>query len=329
MRRALPILLIAGLAVAACGSSEPEAGSGASPDTATSQPDTATSTPTDSSAPAITPPAAPACIPDGGEAPEPDFGEAGPPPTSPDKPDVELPAELPTELVRTVLQEGSGEPAAAGDTVIVDYIGVRSDDGLAFDNSYDREPFPVTLGSGSVIQGWEDGLIGALTGERVQLDIPSELAYGPTARSEIICENEDLTFVIDVRVVVKPVDEADVPTEPGVELSEGATETIFEDLVVGDGAALETDQTAVLRYTNFRGDNGAILETNWSADPLQVVYGENLLPGLVKGLEGMQVGGRRAITIPPADGFGEAHKPQGGLPAGTDIIFLVELLGTY
>ena len=115
MRRALPILLIAGLAVAACGSSEPEAGSGASPDTATSQPDTATSTPTDSSAPAITPPAAPACIPDGGEAPEPDFGEAGPPPTSPDKPDVELPAELPTEREFIDSIARSGRVVAAAD----------------------------------------------------------------------------------------------------------------------------------------------------------------------------------------------------------------------
>ena len=50
----------------------------------------------------------------------------------------------------------------------------------------------------------------------MQLDIPSDLAYGDDARGEIIGENESLTFVIDVRAVVGGVDPADAPTEPGV-----------------------------------------------------------------------------------------------------------------
>ena len=113
---------------------------------------------------------------------------------------------MPTELVRTVLEEGVGDPAETGDTLIVDYVGVRSVDGVEFDNSYDREPFPITLGAGGVIQGWEDGLLGAKQGERVQLDIPSALAYGEAARSDVIRENEDLSFVIDVRSVQPHLD---------------------------------------------------------------------------------------------------------------------------
>jgi FKBP-type peptidyl-prolyl cis-trans isomerase len=253
------------------------------------------------------------------------------PPSNPDKPEVELPSELPTELVRTVLTEGTGDAAEAGDTVIVDYVGVRSVDGVEFDASYDREPFPVSLGTGSVIQGWDDGLVGAQTGEQVQLDIPSDLAYGDAARSEVIRENEALTFVIDVRAVIKSADPADAPTAPGVTLSvgEGVADTEFKDLVVGDGATLEIGNTAVIRYVNFRGDNGVAIETNWSSDPVQVPYSEDLLSGLLEGMEGMNVGGRRAITVPPEDGFGEEGNPQGGLPAGTDMIFVIELVGTY
>ncbi|MFT6291833.1 MAG: FKBP-type peptidyl-prolyl cis-trans isomerase [Ilumatobacter sp.] len=253
------------------------------------------------------------------------------PPSNPDKPEVELPSELPTELVRTVLTEGTGDAAEAGDTVIVDYVGVRSVDGVEFDASYDREPFPVSLGTGSVIQGWDDGLVSAQAGEQVQLDIPSDLAYGDAARSEVIRENEALTFVIDVRAVIKSADPADAPTTPGVTLSvgEGVADTEFEDLVVGDGATLEIGNTAVIRYVNFRGDNGVAIETNWNSDPVQVPYSENLLSGLLEGMEGMNVGGRRAITVPPEDGFGEEGNPQGGLPAGTDMIFVIELVGTY
>lgn len=256
--------------------------------------------------------------------------EAEAAPTNPDKPVVEIPDELPTELVRTVLDEGTGDPAVVGDTLIVDYVGVRSVDGVEFDNSYDRTPFPITLGAGSVIQGWEDGLLGAKQGERVQLDIPSELGYGEAARSEVIRENEDLTFVIDVLALVTAADPADAPTEPGVPLSEGALETTFEDLVVGEGDPLEPGMTALIRYVNFRGDNGVAIESNWSADPLQIPYSaDQLFPGLYLGMEGMNIGGRRAITIPPDDGFGPDGNPQGGLPAGTDMIFVIELLGAY
>ena len=250
-----------------------------------------------------------------------------------EKPAVDVPGEAPTELVRTVLIEGDGEPAAAGDTVIVDYVGVRSLDGVEFDNSYDRgEPFPVALGSGGVIQGWEQGLEGAMSGERVQLDIPSDLAYGPTARSDIIRENEPLTFVIDVRTVVKVPDASDAPDGPGVELStgEGVSETIFTDLTEGDGATLEDGDTAIIHFAYYRGDNGVLLESSWGAQTLTIPYDSvGLLPGLFDGMAGMQVGGRRAITVPPDDAFGPEGNPQAGLPAGSDVIFVVDLLAAY
>jgi peptidylprolyl isomerase len=127
--------------------------------------------------------------------------EAAPQPTfeTPEKPEVEIPAALPTELQITTLIDGDGPEAAAGDTVIVHYVGVLSADGTEFDNSYDRgSPFPVVLGAGSVIQGWEDGLIGAQAGERRQLDIPAELAYGDTGSGAIIGPGDAITFVIDV-----------------------------------------------------------------------------------------------------------------------------------
>ncbi|MEM9041143.1 MAG: FKBP-type peptidyl-prolyl cis-trans isomerase [Actinomycetota bacterium] len=256
--------------------------------------------------------------------------ESAEPPTptdaASDKPDVDIPTEIPTELVRTVLDAGSGAEAAEGDTVIVDYVGVRSRDGVEFDASYDRgEPFPLTLGTGGVIQGWEDGLLGAQAGERVQLDIPSDLAYGESSRGDVIGENEALTFVIDVRAVIPVVTAEDVPAEPGVPLSEGATETTFVDLVDGEGDTLELGDTALIRYVNFRGDNGVAIDTSW-LEPVPVEYGEGrILPGIVTGLDGIQVGGRRAITIPPEDGFGPEGLPQQGLPAGADTIFVIEL----
>ncbi len=116
-----------------------------------------------------------------------------------DKPEVSLPAESPTELVVTDLIEGEGEPAKEGDTVTVHYVGVRSEDGTEFDNSYDTgQPYPVTLGTGSVIPGWDEGLIGVKQGGRRQLDIPADLAYGDSGAGDIIKPGDALSFVIDV-----------------------------------------------------------------------------------------------------------------------------------
>lgn len=253
------------------------------------------------------------------------------PPTNPDKPEVELPAEIPTALEVTVLQEGEGPQAETGDTVIVDYVGVRSEDGVEFDNSYDRfEPFPVVLGTGSVIQGWDQGLVGVRTGERVQLDIPSDLAYADEPPpGDVIRENEALTFVIDVRSVIKRSDPDDAPTEAGVPESTGATEVTSVDLVEGDGPTLEEGQTAVMHLVLFRGDNLVALDSTWTSEPIQIPMDERGFPGLVEGMPGMQVGGRRAITIPPEQGFGPDGNPTMGLPADTDVVIVVDLLGVY
>ncbi len=136
--------------------------------------------------------------------------EAGPTTTTiaptyetPETPQVSIPDELPTELGVTYLVDGDGPEAAAGDTVVVHYIGVRSADGTVFDGSYDRgTPFSVQLGLGTVIQGWDQGLVGAQKGDRIQLDIPAELAYGDQAVGSVIQPGDALTFVVDVMDVI-------------------------------------------------------------------------------------------------------------------------------
>jgi peptidylprolyl isomerase len=114
------------------------------------------------------------------------------------KPKVQIPTNIPTTLKTTVITEGTGTGAKAGDTIAVNYIGVLSSDGTEFDNSYDRgQAFTFVLGQGNVIKGWDQGLDGAKVGSRVQLDIPPALAYGATGQGSIK-PNAALTFVIDV-----------------------------------------------------------------------------------------------------------------------------------
>lgn len=115
------------------------------------------------------------------------------------KPTVAFPGADVPELKVTQLRPGSGTPAKAGDTISVNYVGVRSIDGVEFDNSYDRgQPFDLVLGAGSVIQGWEQGLVGVLAGGQYQIDIPADLAYGDGGSGEVIRPGDDITFVVDI-----------------------------------------------------------------------------------------------------------------------------------
>jgi peptidylprolyl isomerase len=84
-----------------------------------------------------------------------------------------------TELKTTTLIQGTGPAVESGQTVNVNYVGVTYADGKEFDSSWSRsEAFSFQVGAGSVIKGWDQGLIGVKVGSRVQLDIPADMAYG-------------------------------------------------------------------------------------------------------------------------------------------------------
>jgi peptidylprolyl isomerase len=116
------------------------------------------------------------------------------------KPKVTVPTGAPPEKLEIEeLEEGSGAEAKAGDEVTVQYVGVNYKNGKEFDSSWSRnEPFPLTLGAGLVIPGWEQGIEGMKVGGRRELIIPPELAYGEEGRPPSIPPNETLVFVIDL-----------------------------------------------------------------------------------------------------------------------------------
>lgn len=102
------------------------------------------------------------------------------------------------------LQEGEGEPTVAGDVMVVHYSGWIND-GTLFDSSHNpgREPFSLVAGSGGVIAGWQEGLIGMRVGGLRQLVIPPQLAYGAQSPSPLIPAGSVLIFEVEL-VEVNP-----------------------------------------------------------------------------------------------------------------------------
>jgi len=170
MRRVLPLLLILLLPLAACGGDDDEGGEPAANTTSSKT----------------------------SEEPSPSAQREALEDTSV-KPVIPKPTgSPPRRLEKEDIVKGKGPPAKNGDTVVVQYVGVSFSNGEEFDASWDRgQPFPVQLGTGSVIEGWEKGLIGIRKGGRRMLTIPPELGYGREGYPPAIAPNETLVFVID------------------------------------------------------------------------------------------------------------------------------------
>lgn len=99
----------------------------------------------------------------------------------------------------TVVKPGTGKALATGEPASFHYTGwlegFESD--KKFDSSRDRNaPLPLTIGTGQVIPGWDQGLVGMLPGEIRRLEISPEMGYGEAGRPPIP-PNSTLFFEVE------------------------------------------------------------------------------------------------------------------------------------
>jgi FKBP-type peptidyl-prolyl cis-trans isomerase len=112
-----------------------------------------------------------------------------------------------------------------------------------------------------------------------------------------------------------------VPKDPA------PTELKTEDLVKGTGPAVFPGQVVSVHYVGVLYRNGEEFDTSWDGGhPFQFRLGDGaVIEGWDKGLLGMRVGGRRALTIPPAQGYGGSPGHQ---LANETLYFVVDVIST-
>lgn len=107
-------------------------------------------------------------------------------------------------LVRADTAIGTGAEALGGSTVDVHYTGWLLDrqaaslHGRKFDTSRGKQPISFILGTGRVIKGWDQGLVGMKVGGKRTLIIPAELAYGQRGSGRLIPPNASLIFDVEL-----------------------------------------------------------------------------------------------------------------------------------
>jgi peptidylprolyl isomerase len=102
----------------------------------------------------------------------------------------------------------------------------------------------------------------------------------------------------------------------------------IEDLTVGDGAEAVAGQNVEVHYVGVAWSTGGQFDASWDR---RESFGFRLGAGQViqgwdQGVQGMRVGGRRRLTIPPEMGYG-SRGAGGVIKGGETLVFVVDLLG--
>jgi len=104
---------------------------------------------------------------------------------------------LPSGLQYKVLKKGTGKVSPkATDTVVTHYHGTLPN-GVVFDSSYERGT-PATFAVNGVIKGWTEALQKMKVGDKWQLVLPPELAYGARGAGQKIGPNATLVFDVEL-----------------------------------------------------------------------------------------------------------------------------------
>jgi peptidylprolyl isomerase len=117
-------------------------------------------------------------------------------------------------------------------------------------------------------------------------------------------------------------------TKPKVEAPNGAPpkQLVTNDLEEGTGAEAKAGDTVSVQYVGVNYKTGKEFDASWSRrEPFTFTLGAGeVIPGWDQGIEGMKVGGRRELIIPPELGYGPAGAPP-AIPPNETLIFVVDL----
>jgi peptidylprolyl isomerase len=214
---------------------------------------------------------------------------------------------------------GTGALVDSTSFVVVHYTGWLEDPeagvgplhkGNKFDSSLDRgEPIAFPLGRSMVIPGWDKGLVGMRVGGKRTLIISPELAYGDQGRPPVIPPKSTLIFDTEMM---------DLP------------EVQIEILEQGDGPVAEVGDNVAVNYTGWLWENGAKGEefdsSSKAGRPFRFAVGRRMvIPGWDMAIEGMAVGTKARLIIPPILGYGKRGSP-GSIPPDATLCFEVELV---
>ena len=119
-------------------------------------------------------------------------------------------------------------------------------------------------------------------------------------------------------------------TKPEITVPKGKApkKLVVKDLKVGSGPVAEDGKNVQVQYVGISFKNGRQFDASWDrGEPFSFQLGAGqVIPGWDQGVEGMKVGGRRQLVIPPELAYGKQGSPPAIGPNET-LVFVIDLLG--
>jgi peptidylprolyl isomerase len=118
-------------------------------------------------------------------------------------------------------------------------------------------------------------------------------------------------------------------TKPEVSVPKGKPPKtlVIKDVKKGDGATAEAGKQVTVQYVGVSAVNGRQFDASWDrGEPFSFQLGSGgVIPGWDQGVEGMKVGGRRQLVIPPDLAYGAEGSPPSIGPNET-LVFVIDLV---
>jgi peptidylprolyl isomerase len=260
-------------------------------------------------------------------------------------PEVTFPTPLSGTGVQTkVVIAGAGGKVVGGQRVSLHFLGFNAANGAEIQGSeFGSEGFI----SQDLIEGATPDFCKALTGvqvgSRVAVLLDAESAHNAQGIPSLgIAADHGVIFIFDVVDAYLPrangqakPPASGMPTvitapsgQPGIQIpaSDAPTEFKRTILIEGGGEPIVIGDTVVLHYSGWTW-GGQQFDSSWNsgAPATFPITNDGLIAGFVMGLEGVTVGSQVIAVIPPELGYG--NNAQGAIPAGSTLIFVIDVLG--
>lgn len=237
-----------------------------------------------------------------------------------------------------VIESGEGKSPSAADYVTVHYAG-RLIDGSEFDSSYKRGE-PATFPAGRLIPGWTEALQLMKEGDKWELAIPADIAYGEEGAGGVIPGNATLVFdvelieVLTMEQVQKKAEEMAMKhkTEQLAWLEENAKEdgiTVLDSglqyRVINEGTGTSPEETSMVTV-HYKGTmiDGTQFDSSYDRGEPAKFPLDGVIKGWTEGVQLMKEGAKYEFFIPYDLAYGE--RGSRSIPPFSTLIFTVELV---
>jgi peptidylprolyl isomerase len=246
------------------------------------------------------------------------------------------------------ITEGDGDQLKSQDNVLAHvWVGNGYSQQTAFSTYDEKKAELVTVND--ELPPFLAGVADAKLGSRLAITASAEEAFGESGNSQLGIANKDTVLVI-VDLVSKVATKPDGTTTPDpdwmpkLKMKDGVPSAFDFDgapkptddlrkvqLIKGTGPRVKKGQTIAVRYLgqafdgdkpfdeNF-GDTGTGQPTTFGIGVGQVIKGWD------QGLDGMPVGSRVVLEIPPELGYGAEGQPDNGIPKNATLVFVIDIL---